>query len=95
MLYATVAGCLAMTKTTTESRLSELLSKIRWIPGMVENVVTRRVLESWLEVGFEEGAFSVFILYRLLDCRGVCLLRIFDSPHANYLRIGRSTVFCI
>jgi hypothetical protein len=57
MLYATVAGCLAMTKTTTESRLSELLSKIRWIPGMVENVVIRRVLGSWLEVGFEEAAF--------------------------------------
>jgi hypothetical protein len=29
---------------------------------MVENVVTRRVLESWLEVGFEEAAFSVFTL---------------------------------
>jgi hypothetical protein len=30
------------------------LSKIQWTPDTMENVVTRRVLESWSEAGFEE-----------------------------------------
>jgi hypothetical protein len=46
------------------SRLLGLLSKIRWRRDMVvESGVTRKVLESWLEVGSEGAAFCVSIMY--------------------------------
>lgn len=54
---------LQTTRMLTGFRSSESLSKIRWTLGTTENVVIRRVLGSWLEVGFEEAVFHVLILY--------------------------------